>query len=167
MNHQEQELIADMMAGQISKQELIKLYPVPLTDEYLIDELKSAINKKDSKALSFTMILVYFREFFSNDLLPILEPILVEDWHQSHEDIAFLLQKLKSPSSAKWLFQAATMNFDYLEYDEFFALARKCMWALAAINTPESRKMIQELATVDNEVICEHAEEQLEKLGLN
>lgn len=166
MNQKEKSLIADLMANRISKQQLEQLYPVPLTDEYVIDLLKSSINKKDSEGLIFAIILVYSKELFSDTLLPLLEPILIEDWHQIHEDIAFLLQKLKSPTSAKWLFQAATMTFNYLEYDEFFALSRKCMWTLSAIDTPESKEMIRKLAASDNEVIREHAVEQLEKLGL-
>lgn len=165
MNQQEKTLIASLMANRITKEELIQRYPFPLTDEYIHHLVRSAVNQKDGDSLGFAMVLVYTKEVFSTALLPILEPILVEGWHQSHEDIAFLLQKLKSPTSAKWLFRAATMTFDYLEYDEFFALARKCMWALAAINTAESVAMIQQLATSDNEVVREHAEEQLERLG--
>ena len=59
--------------------------------------------------------------------------------------------------------EAAVVTHQYLDYDEFFGLARKCTWALADIGTPEANTALQELSQVDNQTIADYAQERLDK----
>lgn len=75
-----------------------------------------------------------------------------------------IFQKLKSPITIESLYKVAITQFDYLDYDESYALGVKCVWALGAINELESRKRLEALALVDNEIIRGCAIEQLDKI---
>ena len=166
----EKELIFSLRGSKLTLAEVQQQYPVSITKEYVQEHLRAALAQKDYEELRPAMTLMYSlseNSVLDEDLIHAFEQALVEDWHQKHEDIAFMLQKIKSPSSVHSLFQAATMSFDYLKNDEFYALARKCLWALGSINTPEARAMIYRLGELDNELIREHVEEQLERLGLD
>ena len=72
------------------------------------------------------------------------------------------LQHLKDPRAIDALFSAATVSHDYLSYDEFFGLARKCTWALADIGTPEARARLEALAAHEVPQIAEYAKERID-----
>ncbi|MDJ0368062.1 HEAT repeat domain-containing protein [Hymenobacter sp. H14-R3] len=164
INEQERALIIKLLSNKITQQEFEKLYPVPITKAYVLECLNEAVELEDDDKLWPAMVLAY--DGADTDFLPILEGLLVAEWHTSHENIALILQRLKSTTSVQCLFKAATMHFTYLEEDEFFDLARKCLWALGSINNEEAREMIKSLANSDNEVIREHAQEQIQRIKL-
>lgn len=88
---------------------------------------------------------------------------LVMPWHTRHEDLASGLQKMRVPETVDALFAAATAQHPYLDYDEFFGLARKCTWALADIGTPLARQRLAELAANPNPTIAEYAQKRLDR----
>ena len=165
INEKERALIIELLRNEITQQDFEKLYPVPITKTYILACLHAAIELKDDDKLWPAMVLAHDQA--DSDFLPLLEGLLVQKWHTSHEDIAFILQRLKSPTSVQALFRTATMHLAYLEQDEFLALARKCLWALGSINNNEAQEVIKNLATSDNEVIREHAQEQIKRLKLD
>ena len=91
--------------------------------------------------------------------------ILLEDWHIMHESFAFCLQDLKeySPYIVNSLYNTAMKKFPYLEFENSEALARKCIYALGAIDTVESRNKLIELAKIDNVAVRDYAIHQLKK----
>jgi hypothetical protein len=74
-----------------------------------------------------------------------------------------LFQKLKSPQTIECLYKTALTQFDYLEFDEAFALAVKCIWALGDINTIEARQKLELLTQSENKIIKENAIQQLNR----
>ena len=94
--------------------------------------------------------------------IPALIHLLELDWHTRHEDIVRALQSLKSPKAVDILYSTAMRNFDYLDYDEDFGLARKCTWALADIGTPDAWQKLQNLARSQNEIIAGYAQKRLD-----
>jgi hypothetical protein len=82
-------------------------------------------------------------------------------WHTRHEDIARALQRLRDPRTVDALFSAALSRHDYLAYDEFFGLARKCTWALADIGTIEAKRRLEQLAGSENPMIAGYARKRL------
>lgn len=92
--------------------------------------------------------------------------LLTENWHNSHEDIAFLLQRFPDPKTVDCLFEAATTSFDYLSYDETFQLSRKCIKALAAIGNEEAIQCLRKLEKNENSVIGGYAIKELNYAGL-
>jgi hypothetical protein len=91
-----------------------------------------------------------------------VEAILLP-WHHSHEDLARALQIAKDPRAVEALFETAFARYEYLDYDEFFGLARKCTWALADIGTAEARERLQGLARSENVIIARYAQKRLDQ----
>nr|WP_067059893.1 hypothetical protein [Mucilaginibacter sp. L294] len=88
--------------------------------------------------------------------------LLDEKWHISEEDIVDILEMIKDPDSVDKLYEVAV---DVPEYDEMRALAKKCMWALFAINSPKSVEKLFLLKELNDPIISENAEFQLKNLG--
>lgn len=90
----------------------------------------------------------------------------MESWHYRHEDIASLLQDAKSPTSIDALNKAVMTKFGYLDFDDSYALAVKCIWALGEIGTPEAMDKLTKLSKSDNKIIRDNAINQLKRHGL-
>ncbi len=59
--------------------------------------------------------------------------------------------------------RTAHVVYDYLAYDDGFALARKCTWAPADIGTPEAQQALTRLSACDNSIIASYAQKRLAK----
>ena len=133
--------------------------------EFIHDLLIEARDKKDPDLLEDGITLIFiFKEVY----YPIkeLNELLLESWHYKHEDIASLLQDAKSPTSIDALNKAVMTKFDYLDFDDAYALAVKCIWALGGIGTSEAKDKLTEFSKSDNRVIKENAIKQLKRHNL-
>lgn len=99
----------------------------------------------------------------SSEGLEILNSLILLSNHRMHEDIARSLQKAHDPRSIPALVETVQADFDYLSWDEDKALARKCMWALATIDTKEAWSEIGRFSQIDDPVVASWAKEQLER----
>ncbi len=90
--------------------------------------------------------------------------LLFENWHYSHEDIAFYLQRQVDSNNLDCLYKAAQLRFDYLEYDETFQFARKCIKAISAIGSAEAFEKLRRLAGTSNKVIAAYALKELNRV---
>ena len=61
------------------------------------------------------------------------------------------------------VYELATSNFEKYRWDDNFALVRKCCFALGDINTPKAKEKLELLLQSDEEMIREHAMEQLKR----
>lgn len=122
--------------------------------------LEEAIANKDSVQLSNVIALIYWDggdKSYTDTLLLLLD----EKWHISEEDIVGVLEEIKDPKSIEKLYETAV---NIPDYDDMRALAKKCMWALSAINTPESVEKLQLLQNLNDEIISENATFQLQNV---
>jgi hypothetical protein len=101
----------------------------------------------------------------SSEGVDILNLLISQSNHHKHEDIVRSLQKAHDPSSISALVGAIQADFDYLSWDEDKALARKCMWALAAIGTKEAWSEIGRFSQLGDPVVAAWAKEQLDRRG--
>jgi hypothetical protein len=122
--------------------------------------LKDNATNKDEKGLANTLAVIC-NDGADSDYTDILLQLLDEKWHTSEEDIISVLELIKDPKSVDKLYQVA---LDVPDYDDMRAIAKKCMWALSAINTPEAVQKLQLLENVDDLIIKENATFQLETL---
>ncbi len=83
--------------------------------------------------------------------------------HYQHENIALVFEELHSPKLIDCIYDLAIAKFDYMEYDEFFNIARKCTYALGYTNTPKAKEKLELLAKNENELIREYAIKQLNR----
>ena len=146
-------------------EKFIKRFKVDVTrkPDYILKLLETAYRERNSTDVECSLIVAYRYSLFSQEYVSILVRLIESDWHYKHEDIAFALQKLKSPKAVECLYRTALKRFPYLDYDDAYALAVKCIWALGDTNTAESREKLKLLSKSDNEIIRENAIKQIER----
>ena len=131
-----------------------------MTDKKLHD-LYNAIDAMDADHVE-SVLHECFKSGFTSEYVPALMQLLGKSWHFRHEDVVSTLQHLKDPRAVDALYEEALTSYEYLNYDEFFGLARKCTWALADIGTPEAKAKLQMLAQVNNTMIAGYARKRLD-----
>ena len=130
--------------------------------QYLIQLLEAAYREENALDVELALATASMFKLFSKDYSNILLKLIETDWHFVHESIASIFQKLKLPETVDSLHKTALSRFEYLDYDDCFALAVKCIWALGDINTDESFEKLRLLAQSDNEIIRSNAVMQLQ-----
>lgn len=132
---------------------------LPFKEETL-SLLKDNVANRDEKGLANTLAVIC-NDGADRDYTDILLQLLDEKWHISEEDIVTILELIKDPKSIAKLYEVAV---NVPDYDEMRALAKKSMWALSAINTPEAIHKLQLLQSSDDPIIKENATFQLEQV---
>jgi len=164
MTDDEKKLVMELSLNAITKEEFLRRYPFDVERDgvHVLKLLRDAYSQKDADDVEHALLLG-FSFGFDKACVPILNQLIVEDWHFKHEDIARLLQGFKNPSSIDVLYQTALAEYDYLGYDDSYALAVKCIWALGDINTASSREKLKQLTSSSNQVVSDAAEKQLQR----
>ena len=155
--------IADITYVNLLKQEFLSSFTVDITKcpKYLIQLLKCAYNQKNEGDVEYILFVGSVFNIFSENFLDILCDLIVVSWHFQHENIALILQELKSPISVTYLYQAALLDLQYLSYSDIAPLATKCIWALGYIKTQEAKDKLEILAKSSCEVVKNEAKYQL------
>lgn len=168
MTIQEKQLILGLTLKKISKEEFIKSYDHDLSQEgdYILSLLHNAYEQQKAEDIEYGLMLLPLDDFWkSNKYVSILNKLLVVSWHFNHEDIAALLQGIKSAESVNALYEGAMKNYDYLDYDETYQLARKCIKALADIGNSVAVDKLNLLAESDTPAIRQYAQKELKNRG--
>ena len=152
----------------ISKKELN--FNFSFTDEKKVEIIKEgfmqAIQEKNSDKIEYLMASIgIFKLFpvFSYDFVDIFCKLSKKEWHNEHETIATFFQGRRLPQTIDCIYELAISNFEKYQWDDNFALVRKCCFALGDINTPKAKKKLELLLQSEEETIREHAMEQLKR----
>jgi hypothetical protein len=120
--------------------------------------LKEAMRTKDAEGVEFALMLGSCFSF-PDGILDLIHKLVVEKWHCRHEDMVQMLQRYHEASSIPALWQAIALKpkLKYLDYDDYGAYYKKCLWALEAIGTLEAVRVIEECATSPDPQLREQA----------
>lgn len=125
--------------------------------------VKAAIECKDAVALIKSLSKVNDREC----LAPLLTSILLDEWHEMHEEIVFELGLIGDPVATNAIEDVAPVKFEYLvKWNNLHEFQRKCAYSLARIGTDDSRKALERLSQNSDPYISEYAREGLAKWPL-
>jgi hypothetical protein len=133
----------------------------PLDPNQVLADLNEALESRNGDKIDGAL-LAAFQVGLRPEFVPSFIGLLDLLGHHSHEDIVSGLQQLKDPRAVDVIYQAAFVNHEYLAYDEFFGLARKCTWALADIGTGEAFAKLELLAASNNPVIAGYAQKRID-----
>ncbi|RKR05606.1 uncharacterized protein DUF4291 [Flavobacterium sp. 90] len=124
--------------------------------------IKKFIAEKDGDG--FFNSKISFIHVYEDDeeILLLLCQIFESDWHKDHEYMARDFQEISNPLTAESLFKVAFSDFEYLRWNEYFPLQRKCTWALADIGTNEAKKYLEQIEEQANETIAKYAIKRLD-----
>ena len=160
------ENIRALMIKHISKDEFLTVENLNENNikECVYKELIGAMEKQLPVRVDDLLFLVFHFNLLDERMVDILNQLLACDWHMQHENVAMLLQDLKSPSSIEVLYETAIKEYEYLDYDEAHALAVKCIWALGDIGTEHAEQKLKLLLDSNISVIKENAQKQLDRI---
>ena len=131
--------------------------------EFAARSFREALATQDGESLHCALSLAFRCDLLRAEHAPLLALLLVEPWHNAHEDVASALQRLRDPGTTDALARAALMKHSYLAYNDSHAFARKCTWALADIGTPEARAHLERLAQEQDAEIASYAQRRLDE----
>ena len=135
--------------------EEIQVYDLPyyiepmLEGSTLINLLKAylndAITHKNASRIEYAIILA---GALGEDkkLLSLYEPLLLEDWHHSHEDLVDIIESYGNASNVATLQKAFNLSLTYMEYNHYYSFHRKLLYAilkLAPQQFAQIRKAVQ------------------------
>ena len=125
------ELVEKYSSGAISKDEFLAAFPGELLFDRLLASsiLEDALLSGDAGTADIGFVLMLIQSDLAGIAVntEVLCKLLLEPWHFHHEDIAMVLKEMKDPATVNCLFEAAQLRLEYLEYDDTYQLARKCI----------------------------------------
>ena len=136
---------------------------MPLSQQQTLSQqnLEAAALSKNAEALELALYDV-FSAGLHEQHAHVLIALAGAPWHTRHEDVALALQELRVPESVTALECLALSQHAYLEYDEFFGLARKCTWAIADVGTSQAKEALARLGSCENPHVAAFATKRLE-----
>ena len=119
-----------------------------------LEKFKTALQSKDQNQIDKVVYLIE-PSFLDSETISILNELLTDPNHRSHQRVIWLLQKAKSPSTVPYIKRALETNFDYLEYtySESGVIAKWFSWALAEIGTEQAILLMKEYTNSPDEGI--------------
>lgn len=153
---------------QITQDELYVSIGVKNTEfeQFLLTEIVHAYKQEDAEMIEYLIFTIFLAEEELNisSFLDILNKLILCKWHNRHEDIALLLQKIRASESVEYLYKAIFLKPAYLEWDDNYAFEKKCIHAIAKSGCREAVDKLRLLVTNKNEIIRLCAEQQLQKV---
>ncbi|AZV76655.1 hypothetical protein EBB79_01250 [Parasedimentitalea marina] len=129
-------------------------------ERHILD-FERAIDARDPDAFEAALLALSWGSK-SSEACALLIRSLPLNWHFKHEDVAFAIQRFRC-AGAESVLEARAMDCpEYLDWDDNYALARKCTWALADIGSAEARVALGRLAKCETEEISEFAQKRLD-----
>jgi len=155
----ERELLHKLMSRAITPEIFLKKFTVDVSKNplFISELLEKAYLEHESNDVEYLLIAIFRFQLFIEDFTGILCKLMSETWHFQHENIASILQKIKSPRTIECLCKTALTQFEYLEFDEAFALAVKCIWGLGDIGTEDAKVKLCLLTESYNDIISFNA----------
>lgn len=123
--------------------------------EYIISELECRFWEKDIPSdILYAIDKIRFSSNYE-EFTDILNTLLINPNHYSHQYVTWLLQHIKSPTSIPYIKQVLESKFSYLEYtySESGVIAKWFSWALASIGTKEAIDIIREYTESEDEEV--------------
>lgn len=168
MSDEKKALFQKLMKREISREQFISSYlkNEEPNDEYFERLLDNAVTNRDEEKLEEALIVINIGYHNLASLSPVFCQLLKEDWHYKHEDLAMLLSDIKDPSTANCLCEATELQYSYLDYDDTYQFARKCIKGISAIGDNNAINKLQQLAESKNITIAGYARKELGYKGL-
>ena len=135
-------------------------------EQFLLIKMILAYKQEDAEMIEYLIFTIFLAEDELNisSFLDILNKLILCKWHEKHEDIVFLLQKIRDSESVECLYRAIFLRPAYLKWDDNYSFERKCIHAIAKCGNQEAVNKLKLLVTSNNEIIRLCAERQLQKV---
>lgn len=157
-----------LLMQKINEEEFIREYfkNAPFDDSYVFNMMEDAIVNENKTEVEEVLILLNSGYFSTDNFAEKLCELLMFSWHVKHEEIAMMLQDLADPRTVDSLYKAAELQFSYLDFDDTYQFARKCIKAISRINDVNAIGKLKLLAKSNIIEISNYAKKELCYKGL-
>ncbi len=170
MDAEQDLLLWELENGDVTPSGFLKRFSVDIINDvnFVKSEIRANMSASDPYELDRLLNLLWLSGNY-NRYVDLLNELLVCPNHYSHQHIARVLQKLKDPSTIRYVKIALDSNFKYLEYtcSEDSAVAKWFSWILFEIGTEDSIQMLKDYTKSENESIRQEMTDRLSKLSGN
>lgn len=156
-------LIIDYTLQNVSKTEFMNSMPDDMISNIKLPRELVLTGEEDGISAAVVLMLFQNAVFGLMPEIDLVCELLCTYGHHEHENLAFFSQQIKSPLMADCLYKAAELEFPYLDYDDTYQFARKCIKALYAIGTDKAFEKLERLANSKNEKISLYAKKELNR----
>lgn len=140
--------------------------------EYVLKTIKDVHESRDKKMLEYLIYILFIMDETLPDarrkdlplFVSVLDELLIESWHDQHENIVTLLERISSIESLEYFFEAIDLRPSYLSWDDNYSFGVKCVRALYYVGKELSAPYLEQLCDHPNETIRAMAQKQLSKL---
>lgn len=140
----------------------------------LYKNLEEELETQDYEMLEFLIYALMIWEEKENDangltikyFKKILNSLIVCEWHEQHENIVMLIQKISDEDSIEYLFNAIHLKLSYLEWDDNYSFQTKCIRAIGNIGGKNAINYLETLCEDANSIVREISQKQLKKLKI-
>tara|TARA_R110002049_G_scaffold131441_1_gene290181 strand:+ start:298 stop:825 length:528 start_codon:yes stop_codon:yes gene_type:complete len=163
MNQKEKDIIIKYAMDEISKSELSLSLPQYSGDKNIISRYAEAIQEKNADNIIYLAMLPKQN---LNSLIEVERKLLLQNWHNTHEDIAQLFQKKFNNNKVNidYLLKAIKNIPEYLKHDNLkYQYIRQLIYAIGAQPEPDSINALATLTKSEDEKIRNLAAHQIEK----
>ena len=161
-------LLTSLYSGKISKEQFIESYfeNKNSNNEFVLEFMAKGMVDKSDETIEEVIVLLSTGFFPISVFVSNLRILLLESWHTRHEDVVTLLTGFSDDSTIEHLYKATELKLSYLDYDDTYQLARKCIKSLSRIGNDLSLNKIRCLMNSGNDVIAGYARKELVHKGL-
>lgn len=137
----------------------------------LFDEIGNVVKDKNAERLEYLLHALFIWDEVVNNqpelvkCIDMINNLLLMDWHNQHENLVNLIQKISHASSLNYLEKAIEMKFVYMEWDDNYSFEKKCIRAIYHIGKNESVNILKRVMESDIEEISNMAKRELNKLN--
>lgn len=161
------ELPPEYLFGRPDKQALLARLELAEADvpQQVRAWLLDASARFDSELVEFALTLGFWFSM-PTDIVDLVHRLVLETWHFRHEDMIRLLQEHRDPRSVAVLRDAIQLKsqLGYLDYDDYGAFYKKCLWALQSIGTSEAIDLIRLCSKSSDPVLATQAAHRLTRI---
>ena len=131
----------------------------------LISKIENAISVNNNDQLQYLLDELELINI-NQDYVDILNQLLLNKNHKSHQFISKRIQTLKSPTSIPYIEKVLQSNFDYLQYtcSNDDVIAKWFSHALSEIGTKKAINLIEKYSNSENELIKKEMIYRLSKM---
>lgn len=156
--------ISKLMLGQVSKEQFLEMNEISNISDLITNGLFDAYQSKNADMVEELIYLTFVFEFFDEKIVDVVNQLLVSDWHYKHEDITWILQRISSYESIKFLYDAIELHPQYLAWNDNYTFEVKCVRAIYHIGKEKAIPYLEKLCNHSNAVIREMAQRQIKKI---
>ena len=165
---EQQNAITHYVIGKISRDQLLTALSLELSQvpgEFR-RQLRLAIDNRDSDLAEVALLVASGFEIPAATYTDLTCLLLVEDWHNQHENLIGNMQEAAEPQTVPIISKAIDLKprLEYLDYDDYGSYYKKCLWALQAIGTPEAIAVIEDCSRSQDTALQEQAAYRLSKI---